>query len=133
MKVVCDIDAGGIMRRRGLHPDGFTQKLFTTECARHMDRYIPMQSGALKNTRLIGPNYVAYNSPYAHYQYRGMLMLAPNGSSWAKKGEGKHDSGRELTYRGAPMRGKEWDRRMWADNRDRILRAVARACGGRAL
>ena len=130
MRVVCNIDAGEILRRRGLQPDGSTQRLFTVECAWHMGRYIPMQSGLLKNIRFIGPNYVQYNSPYAHYQYRGVLMLAPNGSSRARKGEGKHDSGRELNYHSSPLRGKEWDKRMWNDNKERILRKVAVACGG---
>ena len=30
-------------------------------------------------------NEIKYISPYAHYQYTGLLMLAENGSSWAKK------------------------------------------------
>lgn len=132
MKVVCNIDAGKILRRRGLQPDGPVQRMFTQECAKAMDRYVPMQSGMLKDTRYIGPNYVKYTQPYAHYQYYGVLYLTRNGSSWAKKGERKYPSGRELTYHGAPMRGKQWDVRMWADNKRRLTQLVAKACGGRA-
>ena len=132
MKVVCNIDAGRILRRRGLQPNGPVQMMFTNECAKLMDQYVPMQDGMLKNSKFIGPNFVRYQGPYAHYQYRGMLMLAPNGSAWAKLGERKHDSGKELDYHGAPMRGKEWDKRMWADHKRKLLQKVANACGGKA-
>ena len=132
MKVVCNIDAGKILRRRGLQPGGPVQRWFTNECAKLMDGYVPMQSGTLKNTRYIGYDCVEYRMPYAHYHYRGMLMLAPSGSSWAKFGERKHDSGKELTYHGAPKRGKEWDRRMWADHGRRLLGLTAKMCGGKA-
>ena len=132
MKVVCSIDTGEVLRKRGLQPGGPVQQMFTVECAKLMDKYVPMQSGMLKNTRFVGPDYVEYRQPYAHYQYRGVLYLTPSGSSWARLGERKHPTGRELTYHGEPMRGKEWDRRMWADHKKRLLKKVARACGGRA-
>ena len=131
MKVVCNIDAGKILRRRGLQPGGPVQRWFTTECARLMDSYVPMQSGPLKDTKYVGYDQVEYSTPYAHYQYRGVLMLAPNGSCWARTGERKHDSDRELTYHGAPKRGKEWDKRMWADHGKRLTAQAARMCGGR--
>jgi hypothetical protein len=131
MKVVCNIDAGKILRRRGLQPGGPVQRWFTTECARLMDSYVPMQSGPLKDTKYVGYDQVEYRTPYAHYQYRGVLMLAPNGSCWARTGERKHDSDRELTYHGAPKRGKEWDKRMWADHGKRLTAQAARMCGGR--
>jgi hypothetical protein len=131
MKVVFNFDAGQILRRRGLQPNGPVQIMFTNECARLMDPYVPMRDGTLKNSRVIGPDYIRYQGPYAQYQYRGMLMLAPNGSAWAKLGERKHDSGKELTYHGAPMRGKEWDKRMWADHKKGIMQRVASACGGK--
>ena len=131
MKVVCNIDAGKILRRRGLQPGGPVQRWFTTECARLMDSYVPMQSGPLKDTKYVGYDQVEYRTPYAHYQYRGVLMLAPNGSCWARTGKRKHDSDRELTYHGAPKRGKEWDKRMWADHGKRLTAQAARMCGGR--
>ena len=132
MKMECSIDAGKILRRRGLQPDGPVQRQFTMECARLMDKYVPMQDGLLKDTRFIGPSYVKYNQPYAHYQYYGKLMLAPSGSAWARTGERKHYAGKDLNYHGAPMRGKLWDVRMWADNKRRLTQLVARACGGKA-
>lgn len=130
MRVASNFNAGEVLRRRGLTPNGRAQVLFTNECARYMDRYVPMQTGMLKNTRFIGPDYIEYSQPYAHYQYRGVLYLAANGSSWAKLGERKYPSNGELQYQGAPVRGKLWDKRMWADNKNRIMRSVAAVCGG---
>ena len=49
MKVVCNIDAGKILRRRGLQPGGPVQRWFTNECAKLMDGYVPMQSGTKAN------------------------------------------------------------------------------------
>lgn len=143
MKVVCNIDVGKVLQRRGLQAGGYVQRLFTMECARAMDRYVPMQSGTLKNTRIVGDNYVKYNQPYAHYQYFGILYVDPvykkgcfydprTGRVWSRPGVAKVPSDRALTYHGAPVRGREWDRRMWADQKTRLLRTIAKACGGKA-
>lgn len=133
MKMVSNINAAEILHKRGLAANGRVQQLFTNECARYMDKYVPMQDGYLKNTRFIGADYVEYSMPYAHYQYEGVLYLTANGSAWAKSGERKHASSRALNYHGAPVRGAHWDKRMWADNKQRILRTVAAACGGTAV
>lgn len=130
MKVEVNLDSSSvIIKRRGLDRRGRIQALFTSECARYMDPYVPMQSGVLKNRRMLGPDYVLYNSPYAHYQHEGLLMVAPNGSAWAKLGEPKHYTHppRSLTYAGAPKRGAYWEVRMWADKRRVLLRLIERA------
>ena len=51
-------------------------------------------------------------------------MSPSTGSAWAKKNEIKEPTGKELTYAGAPMRGKKWFERMKADHKDDILRAA---------
>lgn len=142
INVVSNINAGEILRRRGLQAGGPVQRMFTQECANEMDRYVPMQSGTLKNTRFVGPDYVKYNQPYAHYLYTGALYVDPvykkgcfydpkTGRVWSRPGVKKIPSDQELTYHGAPMRGKLWDVRMWADNKRKLLNMVAKACGGR--
>ena len=99
-------------------------------CAREMDQYVPMQQGLLKNTRIIGYDTVTFNMPYARFQYNGKVMVAPSGSTWAKKGERKTVIDRELTYHGAPKRGAFWDKRMWSDKKNKILSETARIAGG---
>lgn len=123
-------DVGKMLRKRGLEPNGRVQIFLTNECAKEMDPYVPFQSGMLKNRKVIKPDSVTYNSTYAKYQYYGKVMLAPNGSAWAKKGEHKTLTSKELTYNQAPKRGAFWDKRMWADKKHKILRVVAKAAGG---
>lgn len=134
MKVVANLDdAGTMLKKRGLEADGRVQKLFTTTCAKEMDPYIPMQQGILKNTRQIGTDKVTYNSPYAKFQYYGKLMLGVKSrSAYAKKGERKYLTLKNLTYHGAPKRGKLWDKRMWADKKNKILNDIAKSAGGTA-
>lgn len=140
--VVANLDnAGTMLRRRGLEPDGRIQKMFTIRCAAEMDQYTPMQQGILKNTKVIGTDSVTYNVPYARVMYYGVVMVDPvtgaagfmTANGWrSRKGIPKIASNREFKYHGAPKRGKLWDKRMWADKKDKILNDVARAAGGRA-
>jgi len=74
MHVVVNMaDAGEMLRKRGLETDGRVQQFFTNECAKHMDPYIPFQVGALKNTRIIKPDSITYNTIYARFHYYGKV------------------------------------------------------------
>ncbi len=137
-------DAGTMLRKRGLEPGGRVQKIFTSECARHMDPYVPMQSGILKNTRDIEDDGITYRGPYARNMYYGKVMVDPvtkaagflTEEGWrSRKGVRKIVSNREYVYHGGggnPARGKLWDVRMWADRGRAILNAIAKAAGGKA-
>jgi len=132
MNVITNIDdACTMLRKRGLEPNGRAQKIFTLTCAKEMDPYVPMQQGILKNTRLIGADSVTYLGPYARFHYYGKLMLGIlTHSAWARKGERKAVTEVDLDYHGAPKRGPFWDRRMWTDKKEKIVRVVAAAAGG---
>lgn len=134
MHVVVNMDdVGTMLRRRGLEPNGRVQRFFTNECAKHMDPRIPMQQGALKNTRIIESDSVTYNSPHAKFHYYGKVMIGIKSCSpWARQGERKKVTDRDLKHHGAPQRGPFWDKRMWKDKKDKILNSVARYAGGRA-
>ena len=60
-----------ILGKLGLEPNGKTQSFFTQTCAKHMDKYVPMNEGNLRQYRIEG-NYIIYEQPYARYQYYGM-------------------------------------------------------------
>lgn len=136
MKIKTDIkinvDASRILKKRGLEPNGAAQKWFTSEAAKEMDSYVPMQTGMLKNSRQTEPGYVKYPGPYAHYMYQGKLYLAPNGSAWARKGQSKVKTDIDLTYNELPKRGPFWDKRMWFDKKDKIMRGLIKITGGKA-
>lgn len=135
MKVDVQLDSvGRMLSRRGLDKGGRVQQMFTVECARQMDPYVPMRQGTMKNTRTIGPDYVEYKGPYAHYHFIGKLMVgSKTGSAYAKSGEPKVYASppRDMQYHGAPKRGPQWHKRMWADKGSQITAKVAKAAGGR--
>lgn len=109
----------------GIDITGEKTRQFRDLADKYMDAYIPMQSGTLKNSkRYPANNIIEYLSPYAHYMYMGELYLAPNGSSWAKKGEKKVATGKKLNYAQSPKRGANWDKRMYADRKKDLVRAL---------
>ena len=77
----------------GINPGGRVQRFFTDTCRKHMDKYIPMDTGALRDTWDMGADYITYESPYAHAQYIGEVHGSPvrnyttpgTGSYWDKK------------------------------------------------
>ena len=64
------------------------------------DEYIPMQQGALRGSvnypDSIYGGEIAWNTPYAHYQYMGELYLTEDGRSFAFRGERKYPTGLPL-------------------------------------
>ncbi len=133
MKVETHLDSVAEMQgKRGLQDNGRVQKFFTMTCAKEMDPYVPMQKGILKNTRTIGIDTVTFNMPYARFQYNQKVMVGVESRSpWAKTGERKKVTEKDLTYHGAPTRGAFWDKRMWADKKTKVLNQVAAYAGGR--
>lgn len=131
MKVEFNIStAETIKRNHGLQPGGSVQKLVDGECMRYMGDYMPRrQAGELQHmmvmATVIGSGQIDIPGPYAHYLHEGILYVSPTtGSAWAKKNEIKIPTDQELTYAGAPMRGKKFFDRMKADHKDDILQAA---------
>lgn len=55
----------------GINPNGKVQAFFTDTCYKHMDKYVPMDTGMLRQNVDKGINYITYEMPYAHAQYVG--------------------------------------------------------------
>lgn len=98
-----------IMQKRGLESGGVVQQIADSEVMRYMDPYIPLASGAMRNSMLTytvpGSGEVNVNTPYAH---RRLLSARKNG-----------------------LRGPNFFERMKADHKKDILRAAASAAGGK--
>ncbi len=106
MKVTLQMDpADRILLRRQMGRDGKARKFFTHEVRRYCDPYVPMQTGILKNTAVEHTDHIEYVQPYARRQY------------YENKGNG--------------LRGKLWDKRMWASRGKEIVGSVADYCGGK--
>ena len=79
------------------------QKFVDSEVIRLMVPYTPMLNGILMKEAVlgtrIGSGRIYYTLPYARYQYYGKLMVSSvTGSSWARKGESKVLTGKDLKY-----------------------------------
>lgn len=137
MKVKVNINPQAILEARGLGSSNAATKFMAETVARLSDPYIPMSPGSgahMKDGYTIASDgsSITYRGPYAHFQYVGEVMVGvKTGSPYAKSGEPKRGTGRPLTYHGAPMRGKEWTKRMMADRGDEVTKAVADFVGGK--
>ena len=126
-----------ILQKRGLEERGRIQKMCDSEVLRQCEPYTPRDTGTLVNSGTlstdIGSGQVIWNTPYARFLYYGVLMVSPStGSPWAKAGEKKVSTGKELQYHGGGMRGKMWFQRWKADRGKELIRRLAKEAGGEA-
>lgn len=126
-----DIKATDLMlKERGLQKGGPVQQTIDAEVMRYMSPYMPRrQAGELEHmmvmATVVGSGQIDIPGPYAHYLHEGILYVSPTtGRAWAKRNEIKVPTNKELTYAGAPMRGKKFFDRMKADHKDDILRSA---------
>lgn len=73
--------------------------------------YVPHKNGRLEKAIVRNDGrQIVYKKPYARFLWHGKLMLAPNGSSWAKRGEKKHVVNKDLKFDQSinPFAGKYW-------------------------
>ncbi len=109
------------------------QMFVDSDCIRLMVPYTPMLNGKMfqsaTNGTVIGSGEIKYTSPYARYQYYGKVMVSSvTGSPWARKGESKVFTERNINYNKSrnTKAGSYWFERMKADRKDQILMAAQR-------
>lgn len=108
------------------------QKFVDSECIRLMVPYTPMRNGILQKGAVlgtkIGSGEIHYNIPYARYQYYGKLMVSSvTGSAFAKMGESKVLTEKDLVYNKArhPLAQRLWFETMKHNHKEQILRGAA--------
>lgn len=129
---------GEIKARLGLEPNGRVQSFFTNTCYKHMDKYVPNQDGQLRTNVDIKPDSITYQSPYAHYMYKGEVMgpnypIKQNGIivGWfSPKGQPKHYTGKSIVYKTSGT-GPYWDKRMVSAEIDDVIKEVQNYVGGK--
>ena len=113
-----------ILKDHGLDKDGRVVRFLRDDADRLMDPFIPMETGILKRTKTYPNNHeIKYTSPYAKYQYYGKLMLSKSGSSWAKLGEKKVLTSKNLKYHTSGT-GAKWDKLMLQRRKNDLIRDV---------
>lgn len=100
-----------IKARLGIEPDGRVQRFFTDTCAKRMDKYVPMDTGALRTNVTKTADTITYESPYAHAQYVG------------------YTTGPVKNYTTGNT-GPFWDKKMWSVEKDKVINEVQRYVNG---
>lgn len=132
------LDPDDLMHAFGLDKGGRVQQVIDQKVIDFCQPYVPaspdrtLEFSAQASTE-IGSGLVVWNTPYAHYQYVGIVygpnipILDPDTGvlmGWfSPPGRPKHPTDRELTYDTSqnPMAGPYWFERMKADRLDDIL------------
>lgn len=94
-------------------------------------QFVPHDKGKLEKATIVNNGRrIIYSTPYARFLWHGKLMLAPNGSSWARKGEKKHVVNKDLKFNQSvnAYAGKYWFLRAkdkylnkWVDDFKRLI------------
>ena len=90
----------------GIDPSGKVQKFFTNTCYRYMDKYVPKDTGVLRENVTIDSNSITYEQQYAHAQYIGEV-----------------NGGQVVNYT-TPGTGPYWDERMKSADMQNIVAEV---------
>lgn len=108
------------------------QKKLDMQVLSDSNLYIPQQQGALlESGNIVKDGEIAWNTPYAHYQYMGELYLAANGSSWARKHERKYPTGIPLNQSTEknPLASAHWFEKAKEQNLNQWVDLVKRTAG----
>lgn len=117
--------ANKILKDHGLDQNGRVVRYLRDTADRLMMPFIPGGAKGMMAKLKTYPNVhsIKYTSPQAHYQFTGKLMLAKNGSSWAKKGEKKHYTNTPLKYHTSGT-GDHWHQLMLQRKRNDLIKDV---------
>ena len=115
------------------------QKLLNMQVVADCDPLIPFQQGALRNSvnypQGIYGGEIEYNTPYAHYQYEG-IIYGPNIPIRDAEGNitgwysppNKHPTGRKLQYH-TEGTGDHWFEKAKHQHKDEWVRLVKQTAG----
>ena len=130
------LEPDSLLARAGLQKGGPVQCLIDQRVIDYCQPYVPaspdrtLEFSAPPSTE-IGSGTVIWNTPYAHYQYMGIVygpnfqVLIKGKLEWrSRKGRPKHPTDKKLTYDKAqnPLAGPHWVERMKADRMRDIVR-----------
>lgn len=113
-----------IIKDHGLDENGRVTRFLRDDADRLMNPFVPMDNGMLRRNKTYPKNNeIKYTSPYAKYQYHGKLMLAKNGSAWAKLGEKKVLTSKNLKYHTSGT-GPKWNELMMQRKKNDLVKDV---------
>ena len=111
------------------------RRLLKSEIVKDTEKFVPMQSGYLKNsiTNSIqnDDDFIIYNTPYSRFLYYGYVMIGKiTHHPWARRGETKVKTDKRLNFgKVHPMACSHWFERskaLYKDNWLKIAKKVYR-------
>lgn len=113
-----------ILKDHGLDNNGRITKFLRDDADRLMNPFVPLNNGMLRRNKTYPKNnQIKYTSPYAKYQYYGKLMLTKNGASWAKLGEKKVLTSKNLKYHTSGT-GPKWNELMLQRRKNDLVKDI---------
>lgn len=97
-----------IKKQLGIEPNGKVQAYFTERCYTYMDKYVPKDTGTLREDVTITNGSITYEQEYASYQYYG------------ERKDGSHKVSNYTT----PGTGPYWDERMVSAEGNEVVKEV---------
>ena len=122
-----------IYRSLGLEEQGKVQQFLGKTVADNLRKYVSFKTGVQQESTNSsnGGKQVIINVPYARFQAEGKVMVGVKTKRpWAKKGEKKIVTSRNLNYHSGRLRGSHPFERMKADKGQSILNQTARYARG---
>lgn len=116
--------------------DNDTMQQVHNTYAKFLEPYVPMDEGVLARDVTITPEYVQYNSPYAHYMYTGIVYgpnipIVKNGEIvgyWSQPNQEKHSTGASINYSKEkhPLATHHWDKAAMDNQGDIFISDVSK-------
>lgn len=97
-----------IVSKLGLQDGGYWHKEFANSCMRHMERFVPKDSGVLRRSAYVSGTDITYPMPYAKYQYYGQ----------------REDGSHVVKQWTEPGTGPYWDKRMVSADMKKIEKEI---------
>lgn len=132
------LDEQKLVDQLGLNNGGRIQHVINSAVIRECQPYVPASPHRTLEFSVISDvdnGQVIWNTPYARYQYYGVVMTDELGRTWVGPGEKKPIvTDRPLNYDTSqnPMAGSYWFERMKADHFNDILEEAEKAMTGGA-
>lgn len=134
VQVKVEVDEKAIENRITNLIDDTTMLMIHKLLAMMCDPYVPFDTGVLSQTLEITPEWVRYNTPYAHYMYMGLVYgqnipIIRQGQLvgfFSRPGVTKTPTGDVITYNRSkhPLATAEWDKAMFRDRQEEFLTQV---------
>lgn len=120
-----------IYNNLGLEDRGKVQQFLDKTVVDNLQKYVSLKSStqmkSIKTATILGSGKVIINVPYARFQAEGKVMVGLQSKrAWAKKGERKIVTDKELKYHSDKLRGAHPFERMKADKGQSILNQTAK-------